>query len=70
MAKTRVMIEWDQETGTINLGGPIQNKVLMYGLLGAAADTVRKWHEDEARKVKEAKPEEVTSLVGLNGGKG
>jgi hypothetical protein len=69
MAKTRVVIEWDQETGVIDVGGPIQNKVLFYGMLAAAQDTARKWHEDRANEIKAATPEEVTGLVGLNGGK-
>lgn len=68
MAATRVMIEWDPESGAMNVGGPLQNKVLMLGLLECAKETVLKWHVEAASKVKVPTPEE-TALVGLNGGK-
>lgn len=62
MPKTRVIIEWDQETGTLDLGGPIQNKVLIYGILQSAQDTVRHWHEAEAQRIKAAAPAELALL--------
>jgi hypothetical protein len=68
VAKTRVIIEWNQETGKIDVGGPIQNKVLIYGVLQSAMDAVRQWHVDKAAdRVKEAAPADL-SLVRPNGG--
>lgn len=66
MAKTRVMIEWDAENGSMNVAGPLQNKVLMLGLLECAKETVLKWHVDAATQVKEATPADL-QLVRPNG---
>ena len=44
-------IPWDQLTGAINVTGPIKNKVVALGMMGAAAEAINKYHEAEAKNV-------------------
>ena len=44
-------ITWDQLTGAINVTGPIQNKVLAFGMMEAAKEAVTKYHEAAAKNV-------------------
>jgi len=39
------------DAGQLQVGGPIHDKVLAYGLLAAAADEIRAYHGPAARRV-------------------
>jgi hypothetical protein len=42
------------ETGNIQVNGPLTNKVLCYGLLELAKESVSEWHRTNARLVQPA----------------
>jgi len=46
----RIEILFDQETGGITLNGPLDNKVLCYGLLEAAKEVVRDFMVKQEKK--------------------
>ena len=38
---TELKITWDDQTGAINVNGPVMNKMLCYGLLQCARDAIK-----------------------------
>ncbi len=42
------------DNGQVNVNGPLDNRVLLYGLLETAKDVVQKFNEDNARRVQPA----------------
>jgi len=42
MAKIQVVITFDSDTGQCQLSGPINDKILVYGLLGMAKEIISK----------------------------
>jgi len=58
------------EKGQIQVTGPIENKLLCYGLLEIAKDVVHEHCERISnQRVVPAGPADVAALRGLNGGK-
>ncbi len=39
------------DSGAVNVNGPLDNRVLLYGLLELAKDTVQRWNDEHERKV-------------------
>ena len=52
MPQIQFIITMDTDSGSIGVSGPIDNKVLSYGMLAVAADAVRNHGEQkEERKI-------------------
>lgn len=49
----QILIE-QTDDGKVNVGGPLQNKVLMYGLLEIAKEVVKSFAEQNERRVQPA----------------
>ena len=46
-------IRYDTETRALNIDGPIQDRILCYGMLGMAMDIVHEFNIDEGRKAQD-----------------
>ena len=58
-------ITLDQENGGVSCNGPLQDKVLCYGLLEGAKDAIRGWHiEQEKPAIAPASDADVLKLTG------
>ena len=44
MADIELTIRFNQVTGDLSIAGPVENKVMAYGLLEAAKDAIRENH--------------------------
>lgn len=65
-----VCLLWqERRTGRIRIAGPIQQKVLIYGLLEGAKDAVRDWHAEHAKDARIVAPPPGFNAAG-NGGTG
>jgi hypothetical protein len=51
------------DDGRINLQGPINNKIAAYGLLELAKDAIKEYHEQQARRVQPATPDQLAALT-------
>lgn len=51
--KIQVVIEYDTDVKSVSVGGPIGDKVLMHGILGAAGDAVRDFHSKDQQEQRE-----------------
>lgn len=51
MPQIQMVITYDSELSTVSVGGPLNNKVLAYGMLGAAQDAVREYKGEDRRIV-------------------
>lgn len=54
MEKLRFIIEMDQTTGQVQINGPIQNKMLCFGLLEIAKDAVREYARQHEGQIQPA----------------
>ena len=51
------------ENGGVSCGGPIQDKVLCYGLLESAKDAIKSWHEEQSKpKILPANSADIMAL--------
>jgi len=41
----KLEITWDQLTGSVNVSGPIANKVVAFGMMEAAKGAIERYHE-------------------------
>lgn len=48
---TKIIINYDETTGKLGLEGPIDNKILAYGLLELAKEGVRLYGEQNQRLI-------------------
>lgn len=51
MTQIQIVITFEPETGQINVAGPIENKILTYGLLDLARDAVCDLHRKNENRV-------------------
>ncbi len=61
--KIVLAITYDDEKHTIGLGGPLNNPILFYGMLGAALEQYMTNSEDIRKNKKEGKPPLVKPAV-------
>lgn len=54
------------ERGQINVQGPIQNKLMCYGLLELAKDAIAEFHVQQAQKVQPATDADLLALTDKN----
>lgn len=50
----QLVITLDETTGAFNVGGPIDNKLICYGLLGMARDAIDERAKQEQRLIQPA----------------
>lgn len=62
--KAQLTITLDQ-TGKISVSGPIDNKLLAYGLLEAARDAIKEFGDQQSKMIQTA-PASALSLVGAH----
>lgn len=53
-----------QEDGNVQVSGPIDNKILTYGLLAIAQETVSEFHKDRQCRVTLASPDSIPPPLG------
>jgi len=54
--KIRLVIDFDPQTGAVNLSGPIENKLLCYGLLELAKECIQNHAKQQKNQILVARP--------------
>lgn len=62
--KAQLIITLEQ-TGKISISGPINDKILAYGLLEAARDAIKEFGDQQSKMIQTA-PASALSLVGAH----
>lgn len=65
----QLSIQYDEKTGRIDLTGPIKNKILCYGLLGLAHDTLASFTPEKEKLIKIANAG-IAEAIKQNGDRG
>jgi hypothetical protein len=55
------------DAGRVNVEGPIENKLFVYGLLELGKEAIKQYHDEAEKRVKPATAAERLAIVGGNG---